>query len=246
MGNVPLDLKKHYPGAEALAKLQPKELRFMRQMNCSPSSPCGSFSCAACGKAVCKWLKGAAKTIFSNGSGDALQTVTIIIDDLVFDRAQLGKIDIRKCARRFRDLISQAGLSGRIWIGAIDVSLNVRRKPKLSRRWCVHAMIITKALSEKEKVKLKSYLRVVPELDINRPLKTCDVYNLSGAFDYGFKATFEELERYKNYEGKPRVRHFPLKGSAQTALLEAMQGVPHTDRLITIGCRRQGQIIRLG
>lgn len=243
MGNVALKLNRYYPNKREIEDLRPKEKTFMSSVQCSRIAPCGNVACVACGLATKAWFIAVVNELFSK-INSKLDCVSLIQSKLIFGGSELNRIDIKKCARKYRDLVRNADPSSRIWVGAIDVSYNVQRSPIDVRQWCVHAMLITTALETAERTRLKELLPAT-EL-VSRPRMIKSVYDLNGIADYTFKHRFVQRERYFDSGGNPRVVDFELKGTAQSQFMYRFQDVPHTDRLITIGCRRQGNTLRIG
>lgn len=232
-----LTLRKYYPCKSEIINA-PKQLDFREVHNCTRKTPCGSMACAACGHAARQWFKKVVNHVYEKLDAPDLSAVTMVLPEFICDENALTEIDLKKITRRFRDKITKASLNDRPWIGVCDLSLNIKRSPLIEKNWCIHAMLLTPRLSNFEKANLRRQLSTCQ--NVPRPLNVKDVHDLEGLLHYMFKADFNVRESYTDSTGRKNTRSFPLNGSAKTNFMEIFAGAQHRDRLITIGCKRQG------
>ena len=174
-----------------------------------------------------------------------LSSVSIVVPDLLFEASELHNVELPNVARRIRDLISGAGLNDRVWMGIIDISLNISPAPEREERWSYHCMLITTELTRHFARKLKRTIRRDPQ--VPRPVKVTAIYYLNGISKYVAKPTFVKRVSYLSKKGKRNTKKYPLSGRPLSELNLSLCRFRHENRLVLINLRRNGNaLLQLG
>jgi hypothetical protein len=212
-----------------------------RQLNsCRKRTRCGTEACRVCLREFRKEWAGELTKIFLDRP--AWTRCSVIMEGLLVPYGCLHTFDLRAVVKRIQKRIERSGISDRIVIGGLDVSLNLNDNNLLG--WQFHLYLLIEGESDKE---LRKAVKAAftPEPSAAKPYEFRQVENPLEAITYAYKSLFHRRSSYADEDGHQQTRNLPLKNSDQRELLQFLAQHKVGSRAILRGVRRNGKSFAL-
>lgn len=180
---------------------------------CRPGHRCGTEACRVCMREFRLWWLGEAVKIMVQRPD--WTRCSVITNGLLVSYGQLSKFDLTAAVKRIRKRLSRSGISDRIVLGGLDVSLNLEKNKMMG--WQFHLYLL---IEGKNDAHLQAMVKNAfpPEPTAPAPYDFVEITNPLEVVTYACKALFKRRSGYVGSDGKHRTHDLPLKGGRYQAL----------------------------
>jgi hypothetical protein len=205
---------------------------------CLKGSRCKTEACRVCLREFRLWWLGEAIRIIVQRP--RWSRCSIISKGKRIRYGKLLKFDLKAEIKRIRKRLERSALSGRIILGALDVSLNLENNTIQGWQWHVYLIVE----GENDKVlqeAIKSAFPSDPKALVPYDFQQIDHSEYLKVATYCYKALFKRRSGYTDSQGNHRTKDLPLKGRDLRKLLGFLARYSIGARLIICGVRRNGE-----
>jgi hypothetical protein len=205
---------------------------------CLHGHRCQTEACRVCLREFRLWWLGEAIRIIVQRPN--WTRCSIISKGIRVRYGKLLKFDLNAEIKRIRKRLERSALSGRIVLGALDVSLNLENNTIQGWQWHVYLIVEgenDEVLREAIKGAFPSDSKALVPYDFQQ----IDHSEYLKVATYSYKALFKRRSGYTDSQGNHRTKDLPLKGSDLRMLLPLLAKHQVGARLILSGVRRNGQ-----
>jgi hypothetical protein len=211
------------------------------QLNsCRKGTRCEIDNCRVCERGFrLQWIGEAIKIVLQRPHWTRC---SVIMEGLLVPYGHLSTFNLKGTIKLIQKRLERSGISDRIVIGGLDVSLNLNNNNLIG--WQFHLYLIVESENDKtlqEAVKAA----FAPEPSAAKPYDFREVANHLKAISYAYKALFKRRSAYIDADGKPQTRDLPLKGRDLRELLQFLAKHKVGSRAILHGVRRNGKSLAL-
>jgi hypothetical protein len=167
---------------------------------------------------------------------------SIIPAGMLVPYGSLHTFDLKAAIKRIQKRIERSGISNRIVIGGLDLSLNLSSNNMVG--WQLHLYLLVEGKNDdalQEAIKAA----FAPEPTAVKPYDFREVHRRLKAITYAYKSHFKRRSAYLDNQGKKQTRDYPLKSSDCRELLQFLAKYPVGSRAILRGVRRNGKSFAL-
>jgi hypothetical protein len=165
---------------------------------------------------------------------------SIISKGLLVPYGGLSQFDLDAEIKRLRKRIERSALSGRIVLGALDVSLNLENNKIKGWQW--HQYLIVEGENVRPlREAIENAFPLDPKALVPYGFQQIDFSGYLKVTTYCYKALFKRRSGYTDSQGNHQTKDLPLKGCDRRELLPFLGKHKVGARLILSGVRRNGQ-----
>lgn len=205
-------------------------------MTCRKHHRCRTEACRVCMWEVRLWWAGEAVRIVLQRP--YWTRCSVITKGLLVPYGQLAKFDLTAAVKRIRKRLQRSGISGKIVLGGLDVSLNIENN--VITGWQFHLYLIVEGQNDE---RLRQAVRDAfpPEPTAHVPYDFAQITDPLDVITYSYKAEIKRRSGYVGNDGRHRIADQPLKGVDIRELAPFLSKYKVGARLILCGVRRNGQ-----
>jgi hypothetical protein len=208
--------------------------------SCRASARCETEACRVCLRAFrLHWVGEVTKIVVQRPHWTRS---SIIPDGMLLPYGSLNVFDLKAAVKRAQKRIERSGISDRIVIGGVDVSLNLSDNNMIG--WQLHPYLLVEGKNDRA---LRKALKAAfpPEPSAAKPYDFREVEDPLKAITYAYKAVFKRRSAYIDADGKAQTRALPLKDPDQREILQFLAKYKVGSRAILRGVRRNGKSFAL-
>jgi hypothetical protein len=167
---------------------------------------------------------------------------SVITEGLSVPYSSLNTFDLKAAVKRTLKRLERSGISDRIVIGGLDVSLNLGNNVRVG--WQFHLYLLVEGKDDKA---LREAVKAAftPEPSAAKPYELTEVTDPIAVISYAYKSVFWRRSAYIDANGKSQTRGLPLKRPDNRELLQFLAQHKVGCRAILRGVRRNGRSFAL-
>jgi hypothetical protein len=200
---------------------------------CRKSARCATEACPVCVRAFrLQWAGEGIKILLPPPHWTRC---SIIPAGFLVPYGKLHTVDLTKMVKLVQKRLQRSGISNRIVIGGLDVSLNLNENTIIG--WQLHLYVLIEGKNDKA---LRKAVKAAfpPEPTAAKPYTFREVENPLKAISYAYKGHFKRRSSYIDKQGHANTKPFKLKGPDQCELLQFLAQYKVGSRAILRGVRR--------